>query len=124
MFKNILSYASPTSKICGFGSCFSGGFTAPQSRVYLLSVYATSGDSLGNPGPILIKKNDEVLCTMRITGGNSGSDAYGTDTNACTAITELTPEDSVRVTGSANEPAFIFAAREAGFVRHMIQPYC
>ena len=117
MFKNILSYASPTSTICGFGSCFSGGFTAPQSGVYLLSVYATSGDSLGNPGPVLIKKNDEVLCTMRITGGNSGSDA-------CPAITELTPEDSVRVTGSANEPAFIFAARGAGFVGHMIQPYC
>ena len=61
---------------------------------------------------------------MQITNGNSNSDGLGSDTNGCTAVTELTPEDSVRVTGSANEPAFIYATYGAGFVGNMVQPYC
>ena len=61
---------------------------------------------------------------MRITDGNSGSDNNGIDTNSCTGIAELTPVDSVRVTGSTDDPALILAAHGAGFVGHMIQPYC
>ena len=108
-----------------FHDHFSGVFTAPQSGVYQVSVYGTPGDNnVGNSGQVFIKKNDEVLCTMRITGGNSGTDNLGADTNGCTAIAELTPEDSVRVTGSSDDSAFILSLHGAGFVGHMIQPYC
>ena len=97
---------------------------APQSGLYLLSVYGNSGDFNGGAGPIFIKKNDDILCKMWITSGNSGTDCVGTDTNSCTAIAELTPEDSVRVTGSSDDPALIIAGHGAGFVGHIIQPYC
>ena len=103
----------------------SGVFTAPQSGVYLLSVYGTSGgEDIGASGPVFIKKNDDILCRMQITAGNSGTDNLGKDTNGCTAVTELTPEDSVRVTGSTDDPALIIALYGAGFVGHMVQPYC
>ena len=61
---------------------------------------------------------------MQITYGNSGTDKNGIDTNGCTAVTELTPEDSVRVTGSNDDLALINAVHGAGFVGHMIKPYC
>ena len=108
-----------------YNFCFSGVFTAPQSGIYLLSVYGTSGEEgAGDGGPLFIKKNDEILCIMWLTYGNNGGEEYGTDTNGCTAVAELTPEDSVRVTGDSGNPAFIYASRGAGFVGHMVQPYC
>ena len=60
---------------------------------------------------------------MQITSGNSGIDNYGRDTNVCTAVVKLRPEDSVRETGSSDNPALIDAGSGAGFVGHMIHSY-
>ena len=103
---------------------FLGVFTAPQSGLYLLSVYGTSGTTTGHTGPVFIKKNEDIVYQMRITGGNSRDDDVGTDTNSCIAVAEVTPSDSVRVTGNTDDPAFIYATHGAGFVGHLIQPYC
>ena len=89
-----------------------------------MSVFASSGHNIGGHGPVFIKKNDEVLCRMQITIGNSDSDGFGADTNGCTAVAEMTPEDSVRVTEDSGNPAFISATYGGGFVGHMIQLYC
>ena len=103
---------------------FFRSFQCPSIR-YLPAVCGTSGgETIGATGPVFIKKNDEVLCRMQITYGNSQDDDHGHDTNGCMAVAELTPEDSVRVTGDSGDQAFIWAARGAGFVGHMIQPYC
>ena len=89
----------------------------------MLSLYSTSGSNSGGDwGPVYIKKNDAILCEINITGGNTDPDERGADTNSCAAVAEVAPEDSVRVTGSADNPAFIQGAR-SGFIGHMIQPY-
>ena len=91
----------------------------------MFSLYATSSDSdaSGDHDPVYIKKNDAILCEINITSGNANPDERGADTNSCSAVAEVAPEDSVRVTGSADNPAFIQGAR-SGFIGHMIRPYC
>ena len=90
----------------------------------MFSLYATAGSDVGGDyGPVYIKKNDAILCEINITSGNTNADERGADTNSCSAVAEVTPEDSVRVTGSADDPAFIQGTR-SGFIGHMIQPYC
>ena len=99
----------------------SGVFHAPVSGLYLLSVYARTAD---NAGYLYIKKNDDVVCATHITAGNvDPSDVRGLDMGTCTGITELVPGDSVRVTGTSNDPASI-AGLYSGFIGHLIQPYC
>ena len=91
----------------------------------MLSVYASpaESDDPADDGPLFIKKNDDVLCKMWITPGNAADDNLGADTNGCSAVAELSPDDSVRVTGNADDTAYINADKGAGFVGHMIQPY-
>ena len=63
-----------------------------------------------------IKKNDEILCHVEIGDGatwNMGS---------CTVIVELTPEDTVRVTGISGGILTIQAST-SGFAGHLIQEY-
>ena len=98
----------------------SGVFHASVSGLYLLSMYARTADDSGD---LFVRKNDEVVCRTQVTGGNGGSDALGHDTGTCTGIAELVPEDSVRVTGTSDDPARI-AAGKSGFIGHLIQPYC
>ncbi len=74
------------------------------------------GLSYNDDGQLLIKRNDEVLCTayVRMDGG---SGAY---TSTCTAIVELLMTDSVRVTGNSDDPASI-QATYSGFAGHLIE---
>ena len=97
-----------------------GVFHAPVSGLYLLSVYATTGNDAGY---LFIKKNDEDICRTWITAGQSPADDVGHDKGTCTGITELTPGDSVRVTGNTDDPARIQGS-DSGFIGHLIQPYC
>ena len=90
----------------------------------MFSLYATSGGSSGgNYGPVFIKKNEAIICAINVPNGNTNADHLGADTNSCTTVVEVTPEDSVRVTGSSDESAFILGGN-SGFIGHMIQPYC
>ena len=61
-----------------------------------------------------IKKNDQVLCKAEV------GDQATWNTASCTAIAELTPADSVRVTGDSDYPVVI-AADVSGFAGHLIQ---
>ena len=89
-------------------------FTAPVSGVYLLSVYAqTVGAQLGG---MFIKKNDEILCHAEV------GDAAGYNNASCMAIAELTPGDSVRVTGESGRSVTIQGG-PSGFAGHLIQEY-
>ena len=97
-----------------------GVFHAPVSGLYLLSVYATTGNDAGY---LFIKKNDKDICRTWITAGQSPADDVGHDKGTCTGITELTPGDSVRVTGNTDDPARIQGS-DSGFIGHLIQPYC
>ena len=67
-------------------------------------------------GGMRIKKNDEILCQAEV--GN----AAHWHAASCTAIAELTPGDSVRVTGQSSTPVTIRAAI-SGFAGHLIQEY-
>ena len=86
-------------------------FKPPLDGVYVLTIYAVT--TIANSGNMHIKNNDDVLCTTRITA--SGQE----DTGTCTAIVELTIDDSVRVTGDNSDPAAI-QADKSGFVGHYI----
>ena len=61
-----------------------------------------------------IKKNDQVLCKAEV------GDQATWNTASCSAVTELTPGDSVRVTGDSDYPVVI-AADSSGFAGHLIQ---
>ena len=88
-------------------------FNAPVSGLYLLSVY---GQTVGaQQGGMFIKKDDQILCHAEI-GDNDGY-----NNASCTAVVELTPGDSVRVTGQSNRPVAITGA--SGFTGHLIQEY-
>ena len=86
-------------------------FEPPLDGVYVLTVYAVATNTQN--GPMFIKKNDDILCQAWIT--QSGHD----DTGMCTAIGELTIDDSVRVTGDSSDPAII-RFDTSGFVGHYI----
>ena len=91
-----------------------GVFRAPASGVYLLTLYGlTVGPMLG---PMNIKRNDEILCIAEI------GDQATWNAASCTAIAELTPGDSVRVTGDSDRPITI-SAGSSGFAGHLIQEY-
>ena len=89
----------------------SGVFQPPLNGVYVLTVYAVT--TTANAGPMYIKKNDDILCRAQITEGGAQ------DTGTCTAIVELTIDDSVRVTGDSSDPAEI-QVDKSGFVGHYI----
>ena len=91
-----------------------GVFTAPASGIYLLTTYAMTVGAFN--GGMLIKKNDQTLCTAEVGDGANWHAA------SCTAIAELTPEDSVRVTGQSSRPVTI-GAGISGFAGHLIQAY-
>ena len=99
-----------------------GVFTAPVAGVYLLTIYAKAPTD-GDDGDMYIKRNDDILCTAQITSANRDpADHKGKDTGTCTTIVELTPADTVRVTGNTDNPALIDAGY-SGFAGHLIQPY-
>ena len=79
--------------------------------VYVLTVYAVTTTADG--GDMYIKNNDDILCQGQITQDGK----Y--DTGTCTAIVELTTDDSVRVTGDSSNPAIINSSN-SGFVGHYI----
>ena len=91
-----------------------GVFNAPVPGLYLLTVY---GQTVGPQfGSIHLMKNDQALCYASI-----GDDTTW-NTASCTAIAELIPGDSVRVTGSSDRPITI-AWLHSGFAGHLIQEY-
>ena len=61
-----------------------------------------------------LRNNDDILCETWIT---AASDVATTGT--CTAVAELVVGDSVRVTGSSDDPANI-AGRDSGFAGFII----
>ena len=92
----------------------SGVFTAPASGIYLFATYALTVG--GFNGAMFIKKNDQILCRAEVGDGETWHAA------ACTAVAELTPEDSVRVTGEGSRPVTIYR-ESSGFAGHLIQEY-
>ena len=86
-------------------------FEPPLDGVYVLTVYAATATT--NSGPMYIKNNDDILCQTNITQDGKF------DTGTCTAIVELTTDDSVRVTGATSDPAVI-EGNHSGFVGHYI----
>ena len=88
-----------------------GVFEPPLDGVYVLTVYAVTTGV--NAGLVYIKNNDNILCQAHITQDN------GQATGTCTAIVELTTDDSVRVTGGSSDPATIQVGK-SGFVGHYI----
>ena len=88
-----------------------GVFEPPLDGVYVLTVYAVANKT--DRGPMFIKNNDDVLCHAQIT------ESSNQDTGTCTAIVELTIDDSVIVTGESSDPATI-QANKSGFVGHYI----
>ena len=86
-------------------------FEPPLNGVYVLTVYAVT--TTEDAGPMYIKNNDDILCYAWITQSGHA------DTATCTAIAELTTDDSVRVTGDNSDTARISGQR-SGFVGHYI----
>ena len=76
---------------------FSGVFQPPANGVYLLTFYGLLAGTDG--GDVYIKQDDNVLCQ----GWFKENDTR--DTSMCTAIAELTTNDSVRVTGNSDNPS-------------------
>ena len=93
------------------GILVAGVFTAPASGVYLLTAYARV--VIPTWGPMYIKKNDQILCHAEL--GDGGDWNMG----SCTAIVELTPENTVRVTGYQA----VLQYSTSGFAGHLIQEY-
>ena len=89
-------------------------FTASVSGVYLLTVCSRTYGPMH--GTMFIKKNDQILCHAGI------GDPATWNTASCTGITELSPGESVRVTGSSDSPIIIHGGR-SGFAGHLIQEY-
>ena len=89
---------------------FPGVFEPPVDGVYLLTIYATT--SRVTDGPMYIKSNNDVLCTAMVTGSDFSA-------ATCTAIADLTTDDSVRVTGDSSNLGVIQTNR-SGFVGHII----
>ena len=65
---------------------------------------------------MFIKKNDQTLCEAEVGDGETWHAA------SCTAVAELTPGDSIRVTGEGDRPVTINAG-SSGFAGHLIQEY-
>ena len=86
-------------------------FRPPVDGVYQLTVYGLIADT--DSGPIYIKRNDDVLCQGYLRG-----EQY--DTATCTAIVELTIDDSVRVTGNSDNPATLHGDGFSGFTGFLI----
>ena len=80
--------------------------------VYVLTVY-TRTTSTAN-GPMFLRNNDDILCSTWLP-----QDATVYATGTCTAVVELVVDDSVRVTGSSDDPAII-AGGDSGFVGFII----
>ena len=89
-----------------------GVFEPPVDGVYVLTIYGRTS-SVTN-GPMYLRNNDDILCSTWIT---EDYDLFTTGT--CTAVVELVVGDSVRVTGSSENPAVI-AGGDSGFTGFII----
>ena len=89
-----------------------GVFEPPVDGVYVLTIYGRSTHTAN--GPMYLRNNDDILCTTWITEGSN----LGT-TGTCTAVVELVVGDSVRVTGSSDDPGII-AGDQSGFAGFII----
>ena len=79
--------------------------------VYVLTVYARTTSTAN--GPMYLRNNDNILCQTWLP-----EDANVHATGTCTAVAELIVGDSVRVTGSSDDPAAIHGGQSgfAGFI--------
>ena len=79
--------------------------------VYVLMVYACTTSTAN--GPMYLRNNDNILCQTWLP-----EDANVHATGTCTAVAELIVGDSVRVTGSSDDPAAIHGGQSgfAGFI--------
>ena len=84
----------------------SGVFRPPVDGVYQLTFYGLV--AIAGGGGVYIKRNDDLLCQ-----GYLRPEQY--DTSTCTAIAELTTDDSVRVTGSSGDPTVLRGGLQSGF---------
>ena len=91
-----------------------GSFTAPVPGLYLLTLFARTTGPMW--GPMYIMKNDGLLCYAELGDGATWN------MDSCTAIAELTPEDTVRVTGHPDAPLTLQAWTTC-FAGHLIQAY-
>ena len=90
---------------------FPGVFRPPADGVYVLTFYGLiAGTDSGN---IYIKQNDDRLCR-----GYLRPEQY--DTATCTVIAQLTEGDSVRVTGSSDDPSILRGDLYSGFTGFLI----
>ena len=87
-------------------------FRPPVNGVYLLTFYGlVTGNEGGN---IFIKQNDNFLCKAWLRYDLEHS------TSTCTAIAELTTDDSVRVTGDNAYPSALRGDSFSGFAGFLI----
>ena len=91
---------------------FSGVFQPPANGVYLLTFYGLLAGTDG--GDVYIKQDDNVLCQGWFEEN---------DTSTCTAIAELTTDDSVRVTGNSDNPSTLRNI-VSGFAGYLIYDSC
>ena len=75
--------------------------------MYQLTFYGFVSGTEG--GSVFIKRNDDQLCKAWLEYDDD------VDTATCTAIAELTMDDSVRVTGNNNNPSVLRGASFSGF---------
>ena len=89
---------------------FLGVFRPPVDGVYALTVYGLLAGS--DPGDVDIQKNDVTLCHGHLFEHHF--------TATCTAIGELTTDDSVRVTGRSSNTSALRGASVSGFTGFLI----
>ena len=91
---------------------FLGVFRPPVDGVYLLTFYGLVQGSDG--GNVWIKRNDDIICR----GFLRENEQF--DTATCTAIAQLTTNDSVRVTGNSDNPADLRGGNQSEFAGFLI----
>ena len=91
---------------------FLGGFRPPVDGVYVLTVYGLVVGT--NGGNVHIKRNDDILCSGFLNNNDNLS------TSTCTAVAELTTEDSVRVTGDSSNLPNLRGDSWSGFTGFLI----
>ena len=89
-----------------------GIFTPTLNGTYFLSVHGVTNH---DNSELRIVRNDDVLCQSWITQSGHG------DAGTCSVTAVLSLGDSVRVTGSADNPGRLWGGH-AGFTGFMIRP--